>query len=80
MGERPDRPDELRRDPLGRPDPLGEEGERGVDPADAREVELEPPPPPFNPETASPDPALAGGRGATRWRRTASRSSAPAPT
>ena len=60
MGERPDRPDELRRDPLGRPDPLGEESERDVDPADAREIELEPPPPPFNPETASPDPALAG--------------------
>ncbi len=61
MGERPDRPDELRRDPLGRPDPLGEESERGVDPADAREIELEPPPPPFDPEAASPDPALAGG-------------------
>jgi gas vesicle protein len=60
MGERPDRPDELRRDPLGRPDPLGEESERGVDPADARDIELEPPPPPFDPETASPDPALAG--------------------
>ncbi len=61
MGERPDRPDELRRDPLlGRQDPLGEESERDVDPADAREVELKPPPPPFNPETASPDPALAG--------------------
>jgi ElaB/YqjD/DUF883 family membrane-anchored ribosome-binding protein len=61
MGERPDRPDELRRDPLGQPDPLGGESERDVDPADAREIELEPPPPPFNPETASPDPALAGG-------------------
>ena len=61
MGERPDRPDELRRDPLARPDPLGEESERGVGPADAREeIELEPPPPPFNPEVASPDPALAG--------------------
>ena len=62
MGERPERPDEIRRDPLGRPDPLGRESERGVDPADAREIELEPPPPPFNPETASPDPALAGSR------------------
>ena len=62
MGERPDRPDEIRRDPLGRPDPLGGESERDVDPADAREIELEPPPPPFDPEVASrPDPALAGG-------------------
>ncbi len=62
MGERPDRPDELRRDPLGRLDPLGEESERDVDPADAREVELKPPPPPFDPEAASsPDPALAAG-------------------
>jgi ElaB/YqjD/DUF883 family membrane-anchored ribosome-binding protein len=60
MGERPDRPDEIRRDPLGRPDPLGGESERDVDPADAREIELEPPPPPFDPETAGPDPALAG--------------------
>ncbi len=60
MGERPDRPDEIRRDPLGRPDPL-DEGGRGVDPSDAREIELEPPPPPFDPEVASsPDPALAG--------------------
>ena len=59
MGERPERPDEIRRDPLGRPDPL-DEGGRGVDPSDAREIDLEPPPPPFNPETASPDPALAG--------------------
>ncbi len=60
MGERPDRPDEIRRDPLGRPDLLGGESERDVDPADAREIELEPPPPPFDPETAGPDPALAG--------------------
>ncbi len=59
MGERPDRPDELRRDPLDRRDPLGGESERDVDPADAREIELEPPPPPFDPETAGPDPALA---------------------
>ena len=60
MGERPDRPEELRRDPLGRPDPLGGESERDVDRADAREEkELEPPPPPFTPEMASPDPALA---------------------
>ena len=55
MGERPDRPDELRRDLLG-----GETG-RDVDPADAREIELEPPPPPFDPEAASPDPALTSG-------------------
>lgn len=60
MDERPDRPDEIRRDPRGRPDPLGGESERDVDPADARDIELEPPPPPFDPEPASPDPALAG--------------------
>jgi ElaB/YqjD/DUF883 family membrane-anchored ribosome-binding protein len=61
MGERPERPDELRRDPLDRRDPLGEGSERDVDPADAREIELEPPPPPppFDPEAASPDAALA---------------------
>jgi ElaB/YqjD/DUF883 family membrane-anchored ribosome-binding protein len=60
MGERPDRPDELRRDPLDRRDPFGGESERDVDPADAREIELEPPPPPFDPEAAGPGPALAG--------------------
>ena len=62
MGERPGRPGEIRRDPLGRPDPLGEESERDVDRAAAREdIELEPPPPPFEPEAARPDPALVGG-------------------
>ncbi len=65
MGERPDRPDELRRDPLDRRDPLEESG-RGVDPSDARDIELEPPPldpppPPFESETVSSDPTLAGG-------------------
>jgi ElaB/YqjD/DUF883 family membrane-anchored ribosome-binding protein len=64
MGERPGRPDEVRRDPLGRPDPLDGESERDVDRADAREeIDLEPPPPPFNPETASPDPVLTGAPG-----------------
>ncbi len=69
MGERPDRPDEVRRDPLGAREPLDESG-RGVDPSDARDIELEPPPlapppPPFEPETASSDPALAGGEAGT---------------
>src|SRR3712207_7344698 len=56
MGERPDRPEDVRRDPLDRPDALGEGGRDAyplTDPAGTPE-EARP---------VGPDPALGGGVG-----------------